>query len=151
MEERSAMINALSLIDQDTVAIIPFFWGPYKSSIINKDGYYYTQFTAYELLDEKCVQFDSTLKGRQDAAARKLKIYKPPVIVEPKKIGFFPTISSSNPDCVWISQHPFTLTNENEKNKCVLHYTEDFEIPVNISKWTVSKQYERLKYLLGGS
>lgn len=146
------MITASSLlIDHETLAIKPHFQEQYRSKIVKTDGYHYTEFTPYELLDERCVHFGSTLKGRQDAASRKLGIYKSPVIVEPGKLGFFPTTSISNPDCIWISDRAFSIVNPTEnqdKNKSILMYQPNIFIEVNTSKWTITKQYERLQALL---
>lgn len=138
----------LTLINHETIAIQPIFEGPNRSIITTLHGVYEAPESPAQLINLKCLQFGSTLKGRQDAATYKLKSYKSPVIVDPKSFGFFPTISPSSPDCIWISQIPFDSIVDHAAKHCTITYNANLSIDVNTSGWTVSRQLDRLRILL---
>lgn len=141
-------MSVLTLINHHTIAIEPCFDGPNRSIITTLDGIYEAKESPIQLINLKCLQFGSTLKGRQDAARYKLDSYKSPVVVQPNTFGFFPTISPSHPDCIWVSQIPFDSIIVHSQKHCTLTYNSNLSIDVNASEWTVSKQLDRLRILL---
>lgn len=136
------------LLDECALALKPVFTGEYQSKIITTNGIYYSKLPPNELLNRACLRYFSTKQGRTQAAALLLKFaHKPPFLIEPGKVGVFPTESSKNPECIWIFNHRFTV-DEIAKGKSVITFMNGTSIHVPVSKFTILKQYERLHTLM---
>ena len=120
------------------------FTGAYKSKIVTTQGIYFSKMSSTQLLGSACIRFASTLEGRIEAI-KKLMNYpnKTPVLIEPKEIGAFPTMSYKNSECVWIFNHPFRIESLGKgKSKVTFHNGMSFIL--NTSKDVLLKQQQRL-------
>ena len=137
-------------INEETLAVLPVDYE--KTKIIEKNREYLVEKSAYSIMDESCIFYGSTYKGRLSAAKSILNCaYKLPILVEEtKKIIFFPTKSSLENDCCWINFSYVKNIIKNENN-CIIKFSNDVEIPINTSKLSIENQISRstrLSYIL---
>ena len=139
------------IINRTVLAVKAFFVGENKSEIITTHGIYYSVLTPLELLNKACINYFSTWQGRTDVATDLLNYSKkPPFIIEPNKIGVFPTKSPKSPDCVFIFNHPISVE-EVAKSLSVITFMTGISITIKVSKNTILKQYQRLHTLMSVS
>ena len=139
------------LINRTVLAVKAFFMGENKSKIITTHGIYYSVLTPLELLNKACINYSSTWQGRTDVATVLLDYSKkPPFIIEPNKIGVFPTKSSKSPDCVFIFNHHISV-HEVAKGQSVITFMAGISVTVKVSKNIILKQYQRLHTLMSVS
>ena len=136
-----------TLINHRTVALEEFFANGFRSKITKIDGFFYSVKTPIELLNEACLRYASTLEGRLQAVTKVLNFKKPPFLIMPYDLGVFPTASPSNPDCVWIFNHRFTMV-EVSKGKSRLDFANEISISVNASIYTLQQQLQRLHMVI---
>lgn len=146
------MLNCESyLIDARALAVESVFIGSYKSKITTTHGIYFSKLTPQKLLNKACLHYFATKKGRIQAATILLNYdKKPPFLIAPNEIAVFPTASSKNPDCVWIFNQLFTVT-EVAKKQSIVTFMDGTTIHVKASKHTILKQNQRLHTLLSTS
>lgn len=129
-------------INEDTLAVIPIEIN--KTKVIEKENEYVINKNAYKIMDESCMYYGSTYKGRLKASKNILNCsYKLPVIVEEtKNIIFFPTKSSLLEDCSWIN---FNFIKKIEKfdNKCAVYFINNIREIFDISKLSLENQISR--------
>lgn len=136
------------LIDTRTLALESVFTGDFKSKLSTTDGIYFSKLAPHLLLNKACLRYFSTMKGRTQAASVILSYAKkPPFLIAPNELGVCPTASPENPDCVWLFNHRFTVT-EVAKGQSVVTFMEGTTIHVKASKHTILRQYQRLHTLL---
>jgi competence protein ComK len=136
------------LIDGRALALKSIFTGEYQSEIITTHGTYFSKLTPINLLNEACIIYFSTKKGRMQAATFLLNYsQKPPFIIAPNETGVFPTESSKNPNCVWIFNHRL-IVEEVAKGESVVTFMNGTSIQVKVSKSVILKQKQRLHTLL---
>lgn len=132
------------LIDDEVLAIEPFFIGEMRSKITRIDGIYYSKESPISLLEKACLRYGSTTEGRVNAVKEKMSyMHKTPLIVIPFSVGAFPTVSSENLSCVWIFNHPFKVE-ELEKGKSAVTLLNGKTIIVPVSKHSLSNQQNKL-------
>lgn len=137
-------------INEDTIAVIPL--GYDKTRIIEIECEYEINKKAYKIMDDSCIFYGSTYKGRLNAAKNILNCaYKLPILVEESQnIIFFPTKSSLEEDCCWINFSYIKAVEKKEK-KCVLDFINNKKLELNISKLSIENQITRstkLSYIM---
>ncbi|WP_368650338.1 competence transcription factor ComK [Bacillus inaquosorum] len=89
-----------------TIAVLPEeIDGKIYSKIIEKDCVFYVSMKPLQIVDRSCRFFGSSYAGRKAGTYEVTKIsHKPPIMVDPSnQIFLFPTLSSTRPQCGWIS------------------------------------------------
>ena len=76
-----------------------------KTKVLEQDQVIIVNKNPLKIMQESCEYYGSSLEGRLVSSKKNLGMcYKLPVIVEgSKEIIMFPTISSENDDCCWVS------------------------------------------------
>lgn len=145
------MDKNLRLIIRQALAVEGVLEGEYQSKISMVDGFYLSKLPPIELLNQICMLYGSTKKGRIDTARSLLDFsYNTPFIIRTGEIGAVSLVSSSRKDCVWIFNHPLPFKVEDtSKGRSVLIYPNGVSIDVPCSAYTVSRQKTRLYALLG--
>ena len=137
-------------INEDTIAVVPV--GYEKTRIIEIGKEYIIDKKAYKIMDESCIFYGSTYKGRLKAAKNILNCsYKLPILVEESQnIIFFPTKSSLEEDCCWIN-FSYIKTVEKKERKCIIDFINNERLELDISKLSIENQITRstkLSYIL---
>lgn len=90
-------------INKDTCAVINV--GTEASQIIEKENDYLLPKKTFEVMEDSCAYYGSTLDGRLKGTKMILGAnYKLPIIIEESNdMIFFPTTGSNNENCSWIS------------------------------------------------
>ncbi len=142
------MMKVSRLRIERALALEGVFDGKYRSKVTMIDGIYYSEMPPVDLLNEICMHFGATKKGRVDAAKSLLGFSKKtPFIIVPGKVAAVPLVSPDRDDCVWIFNHPFKTT-EISKGKSLLTYRNGAKVEVPCSKYTLLKQENRIHTLL---
>ncbi|RKQ31300.1 competence protein ComK [Oceanobacillus halophilus] len=123
------------------------------TKIYDEDTDFIVDKSPYQIIDEACKLFGSSLKGRQEGTKDISGIsHKTPISIDPSSgMYFFPTTSPKNPKCSWIAH-----SHIDELNKLTNHHTEIIfkntrSIKLNISYGTILNQVQRtaqFRYLL---
>lgn len=126
----------------------PVFTGKYRSKLTTTMDIFYSELLPYQLLDKACLQYASTKEGRVKAVREMFKFdKKTPFLIAPYELGAFPIMSSKNPECVWIFNHPFDIQ-EIEKGLSKIIFSGGITCLVACSKHILLKQQQRLHTLL---
>ena len=102
-------------INSNTLAIIPYQKG--KSKILELNDEYIVNLTPYQVIENSCSYYGSSLNGRMNGARSILgSVYKIPVMVEEtNNLIFFPTTAIENEKNVWIGSN--NILNYHKKGK----------------------------------
>lgn len=137
-----------NFITKQTLAIVPIFTGQYQSEIITLDGFFQSEISAFNLINNACIRYGSTMDGRVKAVKALLSFnQKTPFIIAPFDISVFPTISAKHPECMYIFNHHFQIK-ELEKGKSRLTFFDGTTLDIPCSKYALHKQQLRLHSLL---
>ena len=100
------------------------------------------------LLEEACLFYGSTLQGRTIAAKKILQIHqKVPILVsEKKETLWFPTVSATRDDCIWIHANEVVSYHAKGKRTQVIFPSKD-EIELAIAYRTIQRQMRRCEQL----
>ena len=111
------------------------------SKVYDEDGIYDVELSTVKLLDDNCKNYGSTLKGRKEGTEALTGIkYKTPIIIsELNKIIFFPTASSRNNDCNWISVNNIKDYYKNGK-KTIIVFSNGLECEIDASYYVIENQ-----------
>ena len=101
-----------------------------------------------KLLDDNCKNYGSSLKGRREGSEALTGIkYKVPIILsEYNKIVLFPTSSTRNVDCNWISLNNIKSYHKNGKNTVIV-FNDDFRYEINVSYYVIENQIMKSAFL----
>ncbi|MCG7344041.1 competence protein ComK [Sporosarcina sp. ACRSL] len=138
------------LLDFRALALRPVFSGTYLSEIITTHGVYYSRTSPVELLKQACLRHHSSKEGRKDAAKKLLNYHKKPPFLISDDVGVFPTVSSDNPECIYIFSH-FFKAEKVGKAKTKITFSNKTVITVPVSHYTVMQQKAKLHMLLSHS
>lgn len=128
-------------------AILPSFIEPNRSEIVTKDGRYFSKRTPREWMDRLCLHTFSTVEGRRKVTKRLTGFTKKlPIIVEPCKVGAFPTHSFDDPNNMFIFQHTFQLKKTSDETRVI--FPNGDWILVDRSPYVLQMQHQRLHILL---
>lgn len=129
-------------INEDTMAIMPISY--YETLVKEKDREFLVNKNAYEIMEESCEYYGSTISGRVKAAKKILDCpYKTPLLIEESEnIIFFPTKSSKDETCQWINNNYVSRVIKNNKKSKIL-FTNGEELELDISKLSLDNQVSR--------
>lgn len=143
-----SMVCDSQFITKRTLAIVPTFENQYRSQIITLDDIQFSTMSAFNLINNACIRYGSTMDGRANAVKALLSFtQKTPFIIAPFDISVFPTISAKHPECIYIFNHHFQIK-ELEKGKSRLTFFNGTRIDIPCSKYALHKQQLRLHSLL---
>lgn len=125
------------IINKSTCAIIP---NNDKSTVIEKYITYNINKTTYEIINESCLYYGSSLIGRISSSEYLLGIkYKTPIIISEKNnIVMFPTGSYKNVETMWFNYE--LITKYYEYNNILIVEFSDKKVEINISKYVFNNQ-----------
>lgn len=137
-------------IGLNTLAVVGI--GQNEAKIVESEGDFIIDSTAYEVMDHSCCYYGSSYSGRTEGSREILKCeYKLPIIVEEtREIIFFPTQSPSADSCIWISLENIDHVDRDPKG-CIICFKNGNKLFVSRSKDSIENQIyraTRLKYLL---
>lgn len=143
-------MHPVYIISLKTKAIIPKESAYYRSLIIIEGGKeIHSIHSPEQIIDNSCLLYGSTLKGRKDAVKDVLKsASKLPVPVNPA-LGIFmmPTASTKNKDCVWLAYHHID-DYEQRDDKTYIAFYDGTGIYINTSVSTFDSQYKRTSQII---
>lgn len=130
-------------INEDTLAIIPII--PDKSKIIETNKEYIVNKKVYEIMENSCCYFGSSLSGRTEGSKKLLGTgYKIPIIVEEsKEIIFFPTTSPLKNECCWVAIQHIKNCNFFEEDKTIINFENNNELIINVPYFSIKNQILR--------
>ena len=89
-------------INKETCAVLNL--GGEASQIVERENEYLLPRKTYQVMEDSCAYYGSTLDGRVKGTKMILgSNYKLPIIIEDSDMIFFPTTGNSNDNCSWIS------------------------------------------------
>lgn len=102
-----------------------------------------------KIIKDNCSYFGTDYNGRVSSAKEMLGVdHKPPIIIDPHiPLCFFPTVSPSQPHCIWIAfEQVLDHKASDYDNTIVIFYNKaEFEIPVSYNSFR--NQYQRTAVL----
>jgi competence protein ComK len=111
--------------------------------IIEMDKELTYSLTPLHSIRNSCRHYGHSLENAMESAKKFLnKLHKPPIVVAfdyGSPITFFPTLSPSAPDNVWIALNA-VLNIQPLKNACIIHLINGEKIKVNVSATTIYRQ-----------
>ncbi|MDF2608017.1 MAG: hypothetical protein K0S34_2213 [Bacillales bacterium] len=135
------------IIDEKVCAIIPYYneFGELCSRIIKDDGDIKLEISPYRILEESCITYGSTFRGRIDAIKYLLGFKKRiPLTVSCKKSIFaFPINSHLRKDEIWIFTNKVLKYKEVEKSITRITFRNLKEINIEISYSSFDNQFNR--------
>ena len=136
------------MIDADIVYYDP---AAGKTVIISETGRHgFFIGTPIKWLDQMCIAHGSTYKGRVDAFRTLTDtVQKPAVLIsEMTHQIFFPTVSSTSDDCVWLcADRIFSIHAKDAQHSLVL-FMDGNKIELAVSRRTLMKQMKRCEMFL---
>lgn len=142
------MVKFNSFLVDGVFAIEHYFMNGDKSKIYTSEGVFYSELAPNALLDKFCMRYASTMEGRRQAASAFLNYpNRTPILVTPYTIGAFPTHSYKSFENVWIFNHPFQIESI-EKDVTSITFVDGTTIKVNISKYSLLQQQQKLHTML---
>lgn len=132
-------------INEDTLAIIPY---EKKSKVLEVDEEYIVNETPYEIMENSCRYFGSSLEGRINGSKDMLgSVYKIPILVEEsQKLIFFPTEALNSPNVGFISYK--NIKNVNKKGtKSIVEFKNGNDITINCPYFSMKNQIFRCNML----
>ena len=129
-------------INEKTMAIIPI--SSDITQIIEEDDRFFVNKNSFEIVDHSCRYFGSSYEGRHIGSIEMLGIsYKTPILVEEtQNIIFFPTVSSRDVKCCWISLNKVE-NYEKKLKKSKIIFKNGYELDLNISIGSLKNQILR--------
>lgn len=130
-------------INEGTLAILPL--DVYRSKVLEDDVEYVIEENPYQIMEDSCRYFGSSYKGRKEGARSILgQGYKTPILVEDgRNIVFFPTVSPTAHDCIWIASKKIKYTKYLDELSSKIIFDNSKEIEVPISKRSLDNQLLR--------
>lgn len=134
-------------INSNTLAIIPYQKG--KSKILELNDEYIVNLTPYQIIENSCSYYGSSLNGRMNGARSILgSVYKIPVMVEEtNNLIFFPTTAIENEKNVWIGSN--NILNYHKKGKnTVVEWKNNKKTEFNMPILSIETQLLRVNKLI---
>lgn len=130
-------------LSDSQVLITPFYDGVHASMIYTKNGMMKSKGTVDQIIHKLCLEFGSTLKGRQKASRKMLKIKKNPPIVISERLGIvgMPLPCVRYKENAWVFDLNFdTYCNDTFSE---LRFNENLKFHVNLSKAAVEERLSK--------
>ncbi|MBD3107931.1 competence protein ComK [Bacillus sp. AGMB 02131] len=120
----------------------------YESIIYDVKGTYYSTQTNYSLINEACLERNTTFEAKKKISAVKYnhKVKPPIIICAFNGIYFIPTMSPTSIDTIWIN--PRHVISVSEDPMPTLTFVNGETLEINCSKHTYDKQVERAQVQL---
>jgi len=133
-------------INDDTLAIIPI--DEFSSKVYENSDEYVVDDTPYNIMENSCKYFGSSLDGRIHGSKSVLgSVYKIPVIVEEsQKLIFFPTEALDSPSVSWISYKNIKNV-EKKGSKSLIRFNNDNSIIIDCPYFSMKNQIFRCNML----
>ena len=134
-------------INSDTLAIIPYQKG--ISKILELNDEYIVDLTPYQVIENSCSYYGSSLNGRMNGARSILgSVYKTPVMVEEtNNLIFFPTTAIENEKNVWIGSNNI-LNYEKKGKNTVVEWKNNKKTEFNMPILSIETQLLRVNKLI---
>lgn len=134
-------------INAATLCIVPI--DENRSCVYEYDNKFIVNKSCLQIIERSCLFFGSSYEGRRNASCSLLNtLHKVPIIIEESsEIIFFPTTSSRNPDCIWISYNNFEGVDKIDKHYSKLYFKENNQFKVGVSNFVISNQIIRCQRL----
>jgi competence protein ComK len=138
-------------INFDTQLLLPI--DEKKTKIIEQECEYIVEENINKIMEHSCEYFGSSYEGRKEGTKKLLGItHKSPIIVEEsKRMIFFPTASTDNIKCIWISLDKIDKYYRIDNKNSAIKFKNGNIINLNISYGSLTNQIlraSRLKYVL---
>lgn len=129
-------------INNGTLAIVPTEDG--KTKVYEIDDEFIVDKRVYQVMEESCQYFGSSLIGRQTGSKNILgSSYKVPVVIdESRDIIFFPTSSPLLDSCYWIGLKDIKEIIKKDR-KTIIVFDNNKEIEVDIPYLSIQNQIMR--------
>lgn len=129
-------------INKETLAIIPI--EETKSKVVELNSEYIVNTTPYKIMENSCMYFGSSIKGRLDGSKGILgSVYKPPILVEESRnIVFFPTMSPQLANNCWISLNNIK-DYKNDGFSTIINFDNNKQIKLDIPFLSIENQILR--------
>lgn len=132
------------VVSLKTLVLEPIFSEPgVKTRIIEMDRVLTSSKTPLHSIKHSCRHYGHSFENAMEGSKKFLnKLHKPPIVIAfdyVSPITFFPTLSPSAPDNVWIALQAVSNI-RSLKNGCIIHLTNGEEIKVNVSATTIYRQ-----------
>jgi Genetic competence transcription factor len=129
-------------INRDTLAILPYNFD--KSIVLEKDNEYVLDYTPYQIMENSCQYFGSSLEGRLKGTKNMLgSVYKAPILIEEtRKIIFFPTSSPVIEENSWISLNNI-VSYEQKGKQTLINFKNNKNVLVDIPYLSIENQVFR--------
>lgn len=130
-------------INADTLCILPI--DEKTSFIYEKEDNFIVNMSCIEIIKRSCLFFGSSYEGRKNASSSLLTAtYKLPIIIEESnQLIFFPTNSSKNLKCVWISYNNFEGVDKISKNFSKVYFKNNNKVEIEVASNVIINQIIR--------
>lgn len=134
-------------INEDTLALIPK--DDDITTVYEVDGRRIILNNTYKIMEESCEYYGSTFEGRKMGTKNITGLtHKVPIIVEESNgLVFFPTKSSNDKDCAWISLNHIDYYEKN-KGYCFIYFKDGSKVKLKTSYTVINNQVLRASNLL---
>lgn len=137
------------IINRFTMAVLPDSSNT-CTEILEYEENLVVQKRTMEVIDQSCRYFGSSYNGRKDGTKDLMGVtHKPPIVIDPANtIYFFPTTSSTRPQCAWLS-HGYVKDyySETEHDNTVVTFTNGKQITLTMSVGSFENQLFRTAQL----
>ncbi len=138
------------IISRYTMAVLPHhLHGNFYAKVVEEDGEYIVKMRPIDIIKRSCDYYGSSFRGRKEGTRAVIGItHKAPIAIEPlNEIYVFPTISPSDPRCVWLS-HIHVYKYEPTKNdQTIVYFTNEKSILLDVSYHSFVNQLYRTAQL----
>ncbi len=137
------------VINRFTMAIFPVEGQKNQSRIYEFEGNVHVKRRPLEVINASCSYFGSSYLGRKEGTKQLMGVtHKPPVVIDPaNSIYFFPTTSSTRPQCSWISHSHVKSYMEDENESTRVTFTNGEETTLDMSIGSFENQLYRTAQL----
>lgn len=136
-----------SEITPSTMAIFPYLnrKGGLHSRILEKDAEYFVKKSPSKVIDIACRYFGIDLKARQEGTKQITNwTHKLPISIDSySRMYFFPSVSPTNPKCVWLNHSYIKGIEKIEKKRTKVIFKNSISIIIDVSYGSMDNQINR--------
>lgn len=136
-------------INRFTMAVLPNISNKTYSEVLEIEENLVVEKRPMELISGSCSYYGSSYMGRKDGTRDVMGVtHKPPIVIDPtNSLYFFPTTSSTRPQCAWLSHSYVKSYSETEHDNTKVTFTNDKEVILCISIGSFENQLFRTAQL----
>lgn len=114
------------------------------------DQHYQFALTCKQVLEQLCIRYGSTLKGRLDFFSTALQIHKkvPVLVSERYEIILFPLYGFRNKEAMWISYNQIKRIYNKENITTLISFRNNVMLDVNLNYRSIYAQMRRCKRMI---